>query len=139
MKSIATQRENHVRRNALSTSAESKIAIVVFAGIDTHEGLARVVNALMTAKEARERGGEAEIIFDGAGVTAAVELADPEHRSHRLYKQVEESVTGVCAFCARSFGVDERARELGLPFVSEYKQHPSLYGRIAEGIHVLTF
>jgi hypothetical protein len=123
----------------MSTAAESKVAIIVFAGIDTHEGLARVVNALMTAKEARERGGDAEIIFDGAGVTAAVELADPDHRSHRVYSQVEDCVTGVCKFCARSFGVDERARELKLSFVDEYKQHPSLYGRIADGATVLTF
>jgi hypothetical protein len=102
-------------------------------------GLARVVNGLMTAKEARETGGDAEIIFDGAGVTAAVELADPEHRSHRVYSQVESCVTGICAFCARSFGVEDKARELGLTFVDEYKQHPSLYARIADGAHAVTF
>ncbi len=123
----------------MAAEKKPKVAIVIFASTETHEGLARVVNGLMTAKEARESGGEAEIIFDGAGVVAAVELADPEHKTHRLYQQVEDSVVGVCAFCARSFGVDERARELGLPFVDEYKQHPSLYTRIAEGTPIVTF
>ena len=123
----------------MTVEGNQKVAVVIFSTMESHEGLARVVNGLMTAKEARESGGVAEIIFDGAGVEAAVALADPEHKTHRLYKQVEDSVVGVCAFCARSFGVDERARELGLTFVDEFKQHPSLYSRVTAGIPIVTF
>lgn len=123
----------------MAVERNQKVAVVIFAGIETHEGLARVVNGLMTAKEARESGGEAEIIFDGAGVEAAVALADPEHKTHRLYAQVEDSVIGICSFCARSFGVDERARELGMTFLDEYKQHPSLYSRVTAGVPIVTF
>ena len=115
------------------------VAIVILASTETHEGLARAVNGLMLAKEARESGGSAEIIFDGAGVVAAAELANPDHKTHGLYKQVQESVTGVCAFCARSFGVEETAKELEIPFINEFKQHPSLYSRVIRGVQVITF
>lgn len=45
----------------------AKVAIVVLAGTETHEGLGRVVNALEAAKELKEGNDEVRIIFDGAG------------------------------------------------------------------------
>lgn len=117
----------------------AKIAVVILASNETHEGLGRVVNGLMLAKEARENGGDIEVIFDGAGVVAAAALADPEHKSHGVYAQVKDSITGVCTFCARSFGVEDVSKELDIPFINEYKQHPSLYGRIAAGVKIVTF
>jgi hypothetical protein len=117
----------------------TKIAVVILASTETHEGLGRAVNGLMTAKEALENGGEAEVVFDGAGVVAAAALADPGHKAHGVYDQVRNNFTGVCAICARSFGVEDATKELGIPFLTEYKQHPSLYGRMAAGTHVVTF
>ncbi len=115
------------------------VAIVIFATSDSAEGKSRVINGLMTAKEVIESGGDVEVIFDGKGVEAGVEFADPEHEMNRLYKQVQDHVTGVCKFCARSYGVLERAEELGIPLVDEFKQHPSLYKRIQAGVYILTF
>ncbi len=116
-----------------------KAAIVVFSETKDHADLARVVNALETVKELKDAGDEVELIFDGGGVTSAVALADPEHRLHRLYTLVEDKVSGVCRYCARAFEVYEQAEALGIPFLAEYDQHPSLRSRIAKGYQVITF
>ena len=115
------------------------VSIFIFASTETREGNARVVNGLMTAKEILEADGDVEVVFDGVGVVSAVEFADSDHRLHRLYKQVQDRVTGVCKFCARSFDVLEQAEELGIPLVDEYKQHPSIYKRVQAGKYILTF
>jgi hypothetical protein len=117
----------------------TKAAIVVFAEAEEHSDTARVVNALETVKEFKDAGDEVELIFDGGGVTSAVALADPEHRLHRLYSKVEDRVSGVCRYCARAFGVSEQAERLGIPFLAEYDQHPSLRTRVAGGYQVIAF
>lgn len=45
----------------------SKVAIVVLADTDTHEGLGRVVNALEAVKEFKDGHDDVQLIFDGAG------------------------------------------------------------------------
>jgi len=116
-----------------------KVAIVVFSEIVTHEGLGRVINALQTAREFKEAGDEVQIIFDGGGVTAAVALADPADKRHQVYAQVADKVAGLCRYCAKAFGAYEKAEELGLRFLSEYHQHPSLRARVAAGYQIITF
>lgn len=117
----------------------TKAAIVVFSEAEQHADTARVVNALETVKEFKDSGDEVELIFDGAGVTSAVALANPEHRLHRLYSKVDDKVSGVCRFCARAFGVYDQAERLGLKFLAEYDQHPSLRNRVVDGYQVITF
>jgi hypothetical protein len=116
-----------------------KIAIVVLSEIETHEGLGRVVNALQIAREFKEAGDDVQIIFDGGGTTAAVTLADPSDPRHKVYAQVADKVAGLCHYCAKAFGAFEKAKELNLPFLSEYHQHPSLRSRVADGYQVITF
>lgn len=117
----------------------AKIAVVLLAPMEPHHNLGRVTNALGTVKEAKEAGDDVQLIFDGAGVEAAVALADPEHKMHRRYRVIEDKVAGVCRYCARAFDVYEEAEELGIPFLAEFEQHPSLRGRIAEGYQIVTF
>jgi hypothetical protein len=117
----------------------AKVSIVVFAEMGDHSDMARVVNALETVKEFKESGDEIELIFDGGGVTSAVALADPDHRLHRLYSKVEDKVGGVCRYCSRAFEVYDQAEKLGIPFLAEYDQHPSLRSRVANGFEVITF
>lgn len=112
---------------------------MVLAETTAHADLARVVNALETAKEFKEAGDEVEIIFDGGGTTSAVALANPEFRSHRLYAAVQDKVSGVCGFCARAFGVYDQAVALNLPILEEFDKHPSLRRRVADGYQVITF
>jgi hypothetical protein len=116
-----------------------KIAIVVLAEIETHEGLGRVVNALQTAREFKEAGDAVQIIFDGGGTTAAVALADPNDQRHQVYANVADKVAGLCRFCAKAFGVYDKAQALDLPLLSEYHQHPSLRTRVVDGYQIITF
>lgn len=117
----------------------AKISVVILADIDDHASMGRVTNALELVKEAKEAGDDVELVFDGAGAVAAVAIADSDHDLHRLYSLVEDKVSGVCRFCARAFHVYDQAEELGLPFLAEYDQHPSLRSRIADGYDVVTF
>jgi hypothetical protein len=117
----------------------AKAAIVVLSGMETHTDSARVLNALEAVKEFKEAGDEIELIFDGGGVTSAIAIADPEHRFHRPYTLVQDKITGICRFCARAFKVYEKAEELGLPFLAEYHQHPSIRRLVIEGYQVITF
>ena len=117
----------------------NKVALVIFAEMESHSDLARVVNALEVAKEFKEGGDEIELIFDGGGVTSAVALANPENKRHHLYAAVQDKVSGVCAFCAKAFGVYEQAQTLNIPLLDEYKKHPSLRSRISNDYQVITF
>ncbi len=117
----------------------AKVAVVVFANTETHEGLARVHNALEVAKEFKEAGDEVRLVFDGAGTQALATLVDPEHRAHALFKTVRDTVAGACRFCAAAFGVKDRLESAGIPLLDEYDQHPSLRRLVVEGYQVLTF
>ena len=44
-----------------------KVALVVLADNETHEGLGRVVNAMMAARELQEGGDHVRLVFDGGG------------------------------------------------------------------------
>ncbi len=104
-----------------------QVAIVVLAGTETHEGLGRLVNALEAAKELKEAGDDVTLVFDGAGTQGLAEVANPEHKSHRLYAAVQEQVAGACSFCARAFGVRATLEAAGIRLLNEYDQHPRYY------------
>jgi hypothetical protein len=117
----------------------AKVAIVVLAGTETHEGLGRVVNALEAAKELKDGNDEVRIVFDGAGTAWIPELARKEHEAHGLYAAVGDRIAGVCAFCAAAFGVKEAVAAQGVPLASEYEGHPSVRRLIHDGYQVVTF
>ncbi len=116
-----------------------KATIVILAGTDTHEGLARVVNALEAAKEFKEAGDEVRLIFDGAGVAWIPKLENPGHDLHGLYAAVRDQVAGVCDYCANAFGVHEAVQSCGVPLTDEFEGHPSFRTLIASGHHIITF
>lgn len=116
-----------------------KVAIVILTELESHQDLGRVVNALEAVKEFKEHGDDVELIFDGGGAATAVAIADPDHDLHRLYTLVEDKISGICRFCARAFDVYDEAEELGLPFLAEYDQHPSIRRLVVEGYQVITF
>ncbi|PIV26417.1 MAG: hypothetical protein COS37_06510, partial [Anaerolineae bacterium CG03_land_8_20_14_0_80_58_20] len=64
---------------------------------------------------------------------------DPENKRHRLYAAVQDKVSGVCAYCAKAFGVYEQAQALNIPLLDEYEKHPSLRNRVSNGYQVITF
>lgn len=117
----------------------AKVAVVVLSEMEEHQDLGRVVNALQVVKEFKRAGDEVELIFDGGGVVSAVEMADPEHRLYQAYEQIEDKIGGLCRYCAQAFEVYEKAEELGLPFLDEFQQHPSLRSRVVDGYQIITF
>lgn len=116
-----------------------KIGVVVLATMETHEGRARVTNAVQVAKEFAQAGDAVKVIFDGGGAETAALIANPEHKMHKLYLDIEEHVEGVCRYCARAFDVLGGAEHLGLPLLADFEQHPSIRTLVLDGFQVMTF
>ena len=121
--------------------AQKKFAIVLQAGKETHEGMARAVHALLYAAELKEKGYDVVLIFDGAGTEWAEELSNPDSQSKLLpiYQSLKKSgvVEVVCDFCAVAFGVKEKLCDRQSPLVSEYKGHPSIAKWIKKGYQLI--
>jgi hypothetical protein len=116
-----------------------KAALVVLAGTELRDGVGRVVNALITAKELQASGDEAVVVFDGAGTQWIGTLADEAHRYHALFEQARPAVRGACDYCAQAYGVREQVEAAGIPLLDEYERHPSLRSLLADGYNVVTF
>lgn len=117
----------------------ARAGLIIFADTETHADRARMVNALLAAKEFREGGDDVKVIFDGAGTRWIPELANPQDPSHRLYEAVKGTISGACAFCAAAFGVREAVESASIPLLEEYSRHPSLRTLVADGFQVITF
>jgi len=116
-----------------------KAALVIFAGTEGREGVGRVANALVTAKEFKETGEDVTIVFDGAGTTWIGTLNDPSHRYHKAFEDVRDRIAGACSYCAGRYGVTEQVEQAGIALLDEYEQHPSIRGLLADGFQVVTF
>jgi hypothetical protein len=111
----------------------------VFADTDTAEGLGRVMNALMTAKEFKEAGDEALIIFDGAGTKWIAEFARDDHKYHALFEDVRDIVGGACSYCADAVGVKAEVEQSGVELLEDYRGHPSVRKLVNDGYEIITF
>ncbi len=116
----------------------AKIAVILLADTDRPEGMGRMANALTTAKEAKDAGDDTRVILDGAGTKWGSELADKEHKYHRLFGAVSAE-TGACAYCSRAYGVKDQVEAAGIRMIDEYEGHPSVRELIVGGFDVITF
>jgi hypothetical protein len=116
-----------------------KAAIILFADTDRPEGMGRVANALTSAREFKEADDEVRVIFDGAGVKWVAELADEGHKYHGLLEEVRDVVAGACVYCSRAYGVTEEVEAAGVPFLDEFRGHPSIRALVANGHQIITF
>ena len=116
-----------------------KIAIILLAGQDTPEGAGRMANALTTTQEFQEAADDVRLMFDGAGVTWVPRLTDADEKYSRLFETVRPVMSGACLYCSRAYGVKDVIEQSGVPFVSDFKDHPSLRALIADGFQVITF
>lgn len=114
-------------------------AIVVLAGTETKADLGRVVNGLQVARELKDAGDEATIVFDGAGTQWVPKLTDTDSDYHSLYAQVEDLVQGACEYCADAFGVADKIERTAVGLLDEFDGHPSLRKLMDNGYQVLTF
>lgn len=120
---------------------DKKFAIILQAGKETHEGMARAVHALLYASELKEKGYEVVLIFDGAGTEWAEEFSNPDSQSkllsmYKAFKKTEVQEI-VCDFCAGAFGVKEKLNKRQCSLLSEYKGHPSIEKWIKKGYQLL--
>ncbi len=112
---------------------------MVLAGTEGREGLGRVANALITAREFKESGDEVVLLFDGAGTQWIRELVDPDHKYHGAFERVRDVVSGACSYCASAFGVKEDVERAGIALLDEYERHPSIRRLVTDGYSVVTF
>jgi len=124
----------------------SKTAVVVLSdpSTGTDEALGRVFNALATAWEFAQ-GGEALVLFQGAGTRWPAVLADSAHPAHELYTAVKEQVATVASGgCATVFGATAGVEAEDVKQVSQ-NQAPGTPGvasigeLVRSGYRVLTF
>lgn len=66
----------------------------------TDESVARLLNALALADEARRSGDTVEIAFAGSGTRWPAELTKPTHPAHARYQALRELVRGASRSCA---------------------------------------
>ena len=116
-----------------------KVAIVVLTDTTAADGLGRVVNALMAAKEFVEAKDDVRVIFSGAGTKWIPELEEPGHKLHAVYRATKDRVGGVCGFCAAAFGVSDAAKTSDVPILEEYGTNMSFRKLLDDGYRILTF
>jgi len=122
-------------------AAAGQYAIILQAGTESHEGMARAVHAFLYAKELKEHGHEVVLIFDGAGTEWAEALSDPDSDSklQPLYEELRAVavIEVVCDYCAGAFGVKEALTERAVPMAAEYAGHPSIAKWVEQGFQLI--
>jgi hypothetical protein len=88
---------------------------------------------------APEGGGEAQIIFDGAGTQAAAAFAKKDHKYNELFEKVRGQIEGACSYCAGAFEVTDKIKEAKISLIDEFKGHPSFKKLIDAGYQVVVF
>jgi|APHM01.1.fsa_nt_gi hypothetical protein len=115
----------------------NKLAIIIYTDVGSPASMARVMNALESAKEYKENGDPVTVIFDGAGTKWIPVLEDESHNLHQLYRTVRPD-TRVCDYCAESFEVHDQVAEVDVDIIEEYDGHVSLRKRFEAGYDVVT-
>lgn len=118
-----------------------KVLIILQAGVESHEGRARGLHALLYANELRQAGIQVRLIFDGAGTEFLARLhAQRERRSFagQLFDELQAAGLAyeVCDFCSRAFEVRGRLVQAGEELTAAYYDHPSLARHVADGFEV---
>jgi len=119
---------------------KGRYAIILQAGNETNEGMARAVHALLYATELAEKGYAVALIFDGAGTGWANELRKPENPLYKHYVRIKELaiVEEICDYCADSFDVKESLPEQQRKLlVGDYEGHPSLVKWVEKGYRII--
>lgn len=121
-------------------ASKEKFAIVLQAGNETNEGMARAIHALLYATELAENGFDVVLVFDGAGTGWANELRKPENQLHKHYLKIQElgMVEEICDYCAEKFKVKGKLppRQRAL-LAGDYEGHPSLVKWVKKGYQVI--
>jgi len=118
-----------------------KYLIILQAGKESHEGMARAVHALLYSKELKEHGHDVLLVFDGAGTEWVEEWTNSESQNKLKPMYEELRKTGItqviCDFCANAFQVKENLKTQGQTLTSEYQGHPSIAKWVDQGYQLV--
>lgn len=90
----------------------SKVAIVILADTDTHEGLGRVVNALEAVKEFKDGHDDVQLIFDGAGPNVDRGIGEARSQAARALQRGEGSDRRRVRVLCRSLRRERQSRRM---------------------------
>jgi|FLYL01.1.fsa_nt_gi predicted peroxiredoxin len=120
----------------------NKVAIILQAGAEGHEGMARALHSLVYASELMEQGADVRLVFDGAGTQWLAQFLGAESPEVQgmggLFGRLKERGLAyeVCDFCSGAFGVKESLQAEGEPLMGEYMDHPSIANVVSQGYQV---
>lgn len=121
--------------------AHGKYLVILQAGKETHEGMARAVHALLYSRELKEHGHDVVLVFDGAGTEWAEEWTKPESTNKLTPMYQELSKAGmtqvVCDYCAGAFAVKDALKDRKVGLTAEFQGHPSIAKWADQGYQII--
>lgn len=124
-----------------SQIGKDKYLVILQAGIETKEGMARAIHALLYSQELLENGYDVVLLFDGAGTEWVNEWNNPtsQNKLKPGYEELKKAgVTQViCDYCSIAFKAREHIEGKNLPLAAEYQGHPSIVKYIKQNYKVL--
>lgn len=122
-------------------AAKGKYLIVLQAGKESHEGMARAVHALLYSEELKEHGHEVVLLFDGAGTEWIAEWSKPDSADKLATMYMEFKASGIteviCDFCAIAFHAKENLEKQKVKTTAEYQGHPSIAKFADKGYQII--
>lgn len=126
---------------AQAEAAGGKYLVILQAGKESHEGMARAVHALLYSKELKEHGYEVRLVFDGAGTEWISEWLNPEStdKLRPMYEELKKAgvIEIICDYCATAFKVKANLEKEKAETTAEYKGHPSIAKWADEGYQII--
>jgi hypothetical protein len=100
----------------------------------------RMIHAFIWALDVQQRGGTAKIVLEGEAPRWLLELPDPKHGRHGIYKKVKDAglIDAVCKACAVQARALEAAAQEGLRLVYDASGHVSLVSYVEDGFRIVT-
>lgn len=124
----------------------NKTAIIILSDpqAGSEEALGRVFNGLVAAYDAKQRGHDVTVLFQGAGTRWSGLITSADHPVNGLYEAVKDKIAGVSCGCADVFGARQTAVTHGFSLISECAVPgtsglPSVARLLADGYSVVTF
>ena len=118
-----------------------RMLIILQAGREANEGMARAMHALLYAQELKEHGHDVVLMFDGAGTQWVNEWMNPESQDRLRSRYLALSQSGipqvVCDFCATAFDARRFLDGNRVPMARDYEGHPSIAKFVDEGYQIV--
>ncbi len=123
-----------------------KIAVVIMSDPNSglEEALGRCFNGLAVAYDAKQRGDDITVLFQGTGTRWTGLITAKTHPANGLYEAVKDKIAGVSCACSDVFGARETALANGFTLVKESmvpgtSGFPSLATLATQGYCIVTF